>query len=504
MRRNASRQGYNDFLPEIHRVKREISFAHPSRVAMRALRKSLIGALHLNCPQFVAYYRVSSPKMEDPRLSLEGQRLSVRRHVEKAGGKLVAEFSEQRSGLKSAGRQLREALRVCRMRRATIVVACIDRLSRRMALTTALMDSDIKLAVADSPHASRMELQFKAAWAEHEAVRISERVKSALAEAKKRGVKFGHKHTLEHMRRMAKLGKEEWARRTKERDMAVAPIIWQLRLDGMSAQDIAAELNWRNVPSPQARRWHSPCVLRVLQRTAKEFPRHAVAVASRPHHNTRRALKNAERLAPIAWQIRIAGKTFEEVAEELNRQKIRTTRGKKWTDGTVRNLLILGDHIVTPTGDTAKGLIKERKRLMDAVWASKAAPTVWRLLDAGMTFEKAARELQRLKVATAKGGRWHITTVQTVVRLTWRNFFSVSKAAAAARRRVLLADRKKCSSNAMKIIIKCRKKGRTCASIAEELNRNGLRTKQNKTWRGRLVSVALQSTRWAPPLCEAA
>jgi DNA invertase Pin-like site-specific DNA recombinase len=454
--------------------------------------------------QYVAYYRVSSAKTNDPQLSLEGQRHAVHLYVQQAGGKLVGEFSEQRSGLKSAGRQLREALRLCRMRRATVVVACIDRLSRRVALTTALMDSDIKLAVADSPHASRMELQFKAAWAEHEAIRISQRVKAALAEAKKRGVKLGTEKTLEQMRKMARLGQKEWALRTKERDMEVASLLWQLRGAGMSSKDIAKELNWRNVPSPQARRWHSPCVLRVLQRTTNDFPEEAAAIAARPHHNVRRALKNAQALAPLIWRIRITGKTFTQVADELNRRKILTTRGRKWTAGTVRNLLLLGRRFVTPSGELAKGIVKERKRLLNAQWASKAAPRVWRLLDAGATFEGVAQELQSQRVPTAKGGRWHTSTVQSVVRLTWRSFVRSSKAAAAARRRLLLADRKNCSANVMKIIIKYRRKGRTCASIAEELNRNGLRTHRNKRWRGRLVSVALQSTLWAPPLFEAA
>ena len=120
------------------------------------------------------------------------------------GGKLVAAFSETRSGLKSAGKQLREALRTCRMRRAILIVAAIDRLSRRAALITAIMDSDIELAVVDSPATDRVVLHVKAAWAEQELVQMSTRIKAALAEAKKRGKKLGGP-PLKDMRRIAKL-----------------------------------------------------------------------------------------------------------------------------------------------------------------------------------------------------------------------------------------------------------------------------------------------------------
>ena len=122
-------------------------------------------------PQYVGYFRVSSPIQGNSGLSLDAQAAAVRRFVEGRGGKLVAEFSEIRTGLKSAGMQLREALRICRMRRATLVVASIDRLSRRLALITAVMDSDIELAVVDSPNASRVVLQINGAWAEHESER---------------------------------------------------------------------------------------------------------------------------------------------------------------------------------------------------------------------------------------------------------------------------------------------------------------------------------------------
>ena len=208
-------------------------------------------------PQYVGYYRVSSPIQGNSGLSLEGQGAAVRRFVEERDGKLVAEFSEVRSGLKSAGMQLREALRNCRMRRAILVVASIDRLSRRLTLITAVMDSDIELAVVDSPNASRVVLQIKGAWAQHKSECMSQRIKAALAEAKKRGVNLGGRRPIEDMRAMARLGHRAWRKRMMARAMEIAPLAWRLRAEGRSLAD-PTELNWRNLPTPQGRRWRRP------------------------------------------------------------------------------------------------------------------------------------------------------------------------------------------------------------------------------------------------------
>jgi len=207
--------------------------------------------------RYVAYYRVSTPQQQRFGMSFEAQKDAVTRFVESAGGKLVAEYSETRSGLKSAGPQLREALRICRMRRAILVVSAIDRRSRRVALAAALLDSDIELAVADPPHASRIVLHIKAAFAEYESTLISKRVKAALAELKERGVQLGKTRPLEAMRAMGIIGRREWSALAKARAMDVAPFTWELRASGETLSAIAATINWRNVSTPQGRKWYS-------------------------------------------------------------------------------------------------------------------------------------------------------------------------------------------------------------------------------------------------------
>ena len=381
--------------------------------------------------QYVAYYRVSSPKQGSSGLSLEGQREAVRRFVDEERGKLVAEFSEVRSGLKSAGMQLREALRTCRMRRAILTVASIDRLSRRLALITAVMDSDIELAVVDSPNASRVVLHIKGAWAEHESERLSERIKAALAEAKKQGVKLGGRRPIEDMRAMAILGHRARKERAKARALEIAPLIWKLRADGKTLAEIATELNWQNVPTPQGRRWYSSGILRLLRKTESEFSALAASVAARPCHRVVRARQRAERLVPLVWQFLLAGKSLSEVAEEMNRLCIPTARGRKWCKEKVRNVLARGRALLEERIDAAAAEVEGRRRTLGSSWVTEAAPIIWRLKFDGLSRRKIAAELQRRNVATARGGRWHHDGVKTVLELSKNAFAEAADRIAA-------------------------------------------------------------------------
>ncbi len=367
--------------------------------------------------QYVAYYRVSSSGQGASGLSLAGQADTVRQFVDERGGKLVAAFSETRSGLKSAGKQLREALRTCRMRRAILIVAAIDRLSRRAALITAIMDSDIELVVADSADTERVVLHVKAAWAEQEAVQMSARIKAALAEAKKRGKKLGGP-PLKDMRRIAKLAQKEWQARTRERDLAVAPTMWRLRAEGKTLDAIATELNWRNIPSAQGRSWHTSSVRRVLIRTKNDFRALARAVAARPSCRAVNAQRRAERLAPLIWQLRLEGMSWPEVARELNRRGIPTTRGRKWCREKIRNVLGRGRGALEPNLRGQIVLSGERRRRRTLDWAVRAAPTVWGLRFLGLSLNAIVRELHRRQIATARGGRWRVGEVKTVLDVT--------------------------------------------------------------------------------------
>jgi len=223
--------------------------------------------------QYVAYYRISRPRPEGSGSSIEGQRSSVLRYVEAHPGRLVEEFAETESGRNDKRPQLIEALRICRTRRATLLIARLDRLSRNFALISNLCESDIEFVAVDLPEASRLTIHLLAAIAEYEAKLISDRIKAALAIAKARGVKLGGNHglTAERIRKAQVAAANARTADALERARDLGPLVWQLRREGKSCRKIARELEERGIKPFKGERWYDSTVRAILLRTTNEL-----------------------------------------------------------------------------------------------------------------------------------------------------------------------------------------------------------------------------------------
>src|SRR5580704_1542251 len=145
----------------------------------------------LNTASFVAYYRVSTQRQGRSGLGLEAQQKAVRDYLNGGDWRMVGEFVEVESGRRKDRPRLAEALSMCRVHGAKLIIAKLDRLARNVAFISTLMDSGVDFEAADFPQANRLTIHILAAVAEHEARMISERTKAALAAAKRRGVKLG-------------------------------------------------------------------------------------------------------------------------------------------------------------------------------------------------------------------------------------------------------------------------------------------------------------------------
>jgi DNA invertase Pin-like site-specific DNA recombinase len=139
--------------------------------------------------QFVAYYRVSTDRQGRSGLGLEAQQAAVRSYLGTATP--IAEFTEIETGRRNDRPELDRALALCRKRKARLIIAKLDRLSRNLAFIAALMDSGVEFVAVDNPHATRLTLHILAAVAEHERTMIGERTKAALQAAKARGIRLG-------------------------------------------------------------------------------------------------------------------------------------------------------------------------------------------------------------------------------------------------------------------------------------------------------------------------
>jgi DNA invertase Pin-like site-specific DNA recombinase len=209
--------------------------------------------------RYVAYHRVSTDRQGRSGLGLEAQKVAVLTFLDGGGWKLVAEYTEVETGrsparLTLAKRpQLQAAIAEAKKRKATLVIARLDRLARSVAFIANLMETGVDFRAADMPNADKFMLHVYAAMAEEEGRRIAARTKAALQAAKKRGTKLGR--AAEN-----KTAAETFARKLR-------PVIRELRKEGVTTvRGIAEELNKRGVETPRGGRWHATSVERVLGR----------------------------------------------------------------------------------------------------------------------------------------------------------------------------------------------------------------------------------------------
>lgn len=145
--------------------------------------------------KFIAYYRVSTQKQGQSGLGLEAQQQAVMSYLNGGQWDLVQEFTEVETGkgadALSKRPQLRAAIEAAKKQKATLIIAKLDRLARNVHFVSGLMESKVRFTACDMPEANELTIHIMAAFAEHEAKRIGQRTKDALAISKARGVVLG-------------------------------------------------------------------------------------------------------------------------------------------------------------------------------------------------------------------------------------------------------------------------------------------------------------------------
>jgi DNA invertase Pin-like site-specific DNA recombinase len=140
--------------------------------------------------KFIAYFRVSTERQGRSGLGLAAQHRKITEFVAGAGT-LIAEFSDVQSGRDDSRVELQRAIQLAKRENAKIVIARLDRFSRRVSFIASILEQGIGLVCAEMPNATDFQLHIFAALAQEERRLISERTKAALAEAKRRGKILG-------------------------------------------------------------------------------------------------------------------------------------------------------------------------------------------------------------------------------------------------------------------------------------------------------------------------
>jgi DNA invertase Pin-like site-specific DNA recombinase len=214
--------------------------------------------------RYIAYYRVSTAQQGQSGLGLDAQREQVRAFLSVRGWPPFAEYVEVESGKKNDRPELQKALNHCRLAGATLCIAKLDRLGRNVHFISGLMESGVDFVAADAPDKDRFMLHVRAAFAEEEARKISERTKAALAAAKAKGTRLGNPNGWGG--RVYGDGAQAVRQQADGRAKALLPIIRRMREAGDSFQTVAAKLAEQGIQTARGGQWSATQVMRIMVR----------------------------------------------------------------------------------------------------------------------------------------------------------------------------------------------------------------------------------------------
>ena len=219
--------------------------------------------------KFVCYYRVSTDRQGQSGLGLEAQQSAVQNFLKATSGNSLVELVEVESGKNCERPKLQEAIALCQVYNATLLVAKLDRLARDAHFLLGLQKSGVEFVAADNPNANKLTVGILAVVAQNEAEMISQRTKAALQAAKARGVKLGGYRGYTPTSGNRQKGHEKLTENANRKAQRLSPILQHINPEGsMSLTAIAKELNLREVPTVSGKgTWNSAMVKRVYKRS---------------------------------------------------------------------------------------------------------------------------------------------------------------------------------------------------------------------------------------------
>lgn len=221
----------------------------------------------------IALTRVSTEEQEKSGLGLAAQEAAIRAFAAAEGFEIVEVVQEAASGkLGLDDREgLRTALAKAKKLKCPVIVAKLDRLSRDVAFISGLMARGVPFIVAElGADVDPFVLHLYAALGEKERKLIGQRTKAALAALKAQGVKLGaiqHEDPQAIVKARAK-GNATNAAKAAAFAAKIVPTIKQLKEQGMTLDQVAAELTNRNIATFNGGEWHKSTVSRLLKAAA--------------------------------------------------------------------------------------------------------------------------------------------------------------------------------------------------------------------------------------------
>jgi DNA invertase Pin-like site-specific DNA recombinase len=173
---------------------------------------------------------------------------------------VIADFTDVQSGKDDNRPELQKAMTLAEETGATLLIAKLDRISRRVSFISAIMERKrLNLTVATMPNADKFQLHIYAALAEQEREFISLRTKQALAPLKGTGKLGGNRGNIDKANEAARALADAHAAK-------VMGTVRPLKEAGRTLQQIADTLNKTGVTTARGGKWYPTTVKNVLAR----------------------------------------------------------------------------------------------------------------------------------------------------------------------------------------------------------------------------------------------
>ena len=211
--------------------------------------------------RFVSYYRVSTDKQGLQGNGIEAQKQSVARYLASLDCEHLGSFEEVESGANNRRPMLQAAMQLAKSKKAVLLIAKLDRLSRNAAFLLQLQDSGVDFVACDMPNADKLSVGIIALLAQRERELISERTKAGLAVAKSRGARLGNPNPESALKK----AQEVIQQRKQGFVQSALKSIREIQGTGIASLNRIADcMNKRGEKSSRGGQWTATAIKRVL------------------------------------------------------------------------------------------------------------------------------------------------------------------------------------------------------------------------------------------------
>jgi len=236
---------------------------------------------------FCIYCRVSTKEQGDSGLGLTAQLDTCRKYIKTQNGNIVGEFYDVKSGSSRNRQGLISAIAIAKEKRAVLVFAKLDRLSRDAEYAYAIRNSGVPLYFCDFPQINSLLFGILVAVAQYEKELGQKRTKDAL-DAIKRNIAENGYHTSKSGNAITQLGAKKGEATIYQAQAAAAEakankisadktrhrqylLVCDLRSRGDSLDEIAATLNATGEKAPNGGYWSKAQIHTVINNWSKYF-----------------------------------------------------------------------------------------------------------------------------------------------------------------------------------------------------------------------------------------